>query len=117
MVDSPDADRQAIGGRLRPKRTRGIFGRRVGSLNDVALAVLRKKILAWSRLHCCDHSDETAQERALRGQGIDPNNGTVSRRWYNYRMPIFTAAVGLAQLARIDWHLIGDARRAWYGDA
>ena len=52
----------------------------------------------------------------LRGQGMDSER----RYWfpiigYNYRMPNLTAAVGLAQLERIDWHV--NRRRevaSWY---
>lgn len=44
--------------------------------------------------------------RTLKGQGVDPNR----RYWhpvigYNYRMTNIEAAIGLAQLEKIDWHL------------
>jgi perosamine synthetase len=54
--------------------------------------------------------------RQLRGQGQDPER----RYWfpvvgYNYRMTNIAAAIGLAQLERIDWHL-GRRREiaSWY---
>ena len=52
----------------------------------------------------------------LRGQGMDP----VRRYWhpvigFNYRMTNVQAAIGLAQMERID-QLVGDRKRvaAWY---
>lgn len=44
--------------------------------------------------------------RQLKGQGMDPSR----RYWftmvgYNYRMTNIEAAIGLAQLEKIDWHL------------
>lgn len=50
---------------------------------------------------------EMAQKmRQLKGQGVDPNR----RYWfpvvgYNYRMTNIQAAIGLAQLEKVDWHL------------
>lgn len=49
----------------------------------------------------------------LRSQGVDPNK----RYWhsdvgYNYRMTNLQAAVGLAQLENIDWHLMQRKRVA-----
>lgn len=94
-------------------------GRRVGSLSDVAAFSFygNKIISSGEGGMVVTDSDGIAQRAAqLRGQGMD-----VKRRYwfpvvgYNYRMPNLTAAVGLAQLERIDWHL--ERRRevaSWY---
>jgi len=64
----------------------------------------------------CDDERLAAVVRQLHGQGQDPQR----RYWFpmvgfNYRMTNIEAAIGLAQLERIDWHL---ARRreiaGWY---
>ncbi len=64
----------------------------------------------------CDDDQLAAAVRQLHGQGQDPQR----RYWFpmvgfNYRMTNIEAAIGLAQLERIDWHL---ARRreiaGWY---
>jgi len=53
------------------------------------------------------NDEELAQKmRQLKGQGMDPNK----RYWfpmvgYNYRMTNIQAAIGLAQLEKVDWHL------------
>ncbi|HEX3052825.1 MAG TPA: DegT/DnrJ/EryC1/StrS family aminotransferase [Aggregatilineaceae bacterium] len=60
-----------------------------------------------------------AKIRSLKGQGMDPKR----RYWfpvigYNYRMTNIEAAIGLAQLEKVDFHL--DARRniaRWYREA
>lgn len=84
-------------------------GRRVGSLGDVgAFSFYGNKIIACGEGGMVvTNSAKLAQYAAqLRGQGMD-----LQRRYwfpmigYNYRMPNLTAAVGLAQLERIDWHL------------
>lgn len=52
-------------------------------------------------------SDRLAQQvRLLRGQGVDPHR----QYWhpvigYNYRMTNIAAAIGVAQLERVQWHL------------
>ncbi len=57
-----------------------------------------------------------AKMRLLRGQGMDPNR----RYWfpivgYNYRMTNIQAAIGLAQLERVEEHLAARARVVgWY---
>nr|WP_295106827.1 DegT/DnrJ/EryC1/StrS family aminotransferase [uncultured Caulobacter sp.] len=57
-----------------------------------------------------------AKMRLLRGQGMDPNR----RYWfpivgYNYRMTNIQAAIGLAQLERVDAHLDGREKViGWY---
>lgn len=96
-------------------------GRRVGSLSDVgAFSFYGNKIISCGEggMVVTD-SDEIGRYAAqLRGQGVD----LARRYWfpiigYNYRMPNLTAAVGLAQVERIDWHI--DRRRevaSWYRD-
>lgn len=88
-------------------------GRRVGSLSDVAAFSFygNKIISSGEGGMVVTNADKIAEIAAqLRGQGVD----VKKRYWfpvvgYNYRMPNLTAAVGLAQLERIDWHL--DRRR------
>jgi perosamine synthetase len=84
-------------------------GRRVGSLGDVAaFSFYGNKIVSCGEggMVVTD-SDPLAEYAAqLRGQGVDSKR----RYWfpivgYNYRMANLAAAVGLAQLERIDWHL------------
>ena len=63
-------------------------------------------------------SEKAERMRMLKGQGQDPER----RYWfplvgYNYRLTNIAAAMGLAQMERIDWHL--ERRRenaAWYRD-
>lgn len=65
-----------------------------------------------------DDDDLAARLRIIKGQGMDPQH----RYWfptvgYNYRMTNIAAAIGLAQLERIQTHL--DRRRElcnWYDD-
>ena len=94
-------------------------GRRVGSLSDVAAFSFygNKIITCGEGGMVVTNSEEIGRYAAqLRGQGVDLNK----RYWfpivgYNYRMPNLTAAVGLAQLERIDWHV--NRRReiaGWY---
>ena len=54
----------------------------------------------------CDDAEMAQHVRQLHGQGQDP----ARRYWFpmvgfNYRMTNIEAAIGLAQLERIDWHL------------
>jgi len=84
-------------------------GRRVGSLNDVgAFSFYGNKIIACGEggMVVTDSEELGRYAAQLRGQGMD----LEQRYWfpivgYNYRMPNLTAAVGLAQLERIDWHV------------
>ena len=84
-------------------------GRRVGSLNDVgAFSFYGNKIIACGEggMVVTDSEELGRYAAQLRGQGMD----LKQRYWfpivgYNYRMPNLTAAVGLAQLERIDWHV------------
>ncbi|MCM3874662.1 MAG: DegT/DnrJ/EryC1/StrS family aminotransferase [Pyrinomonadaceae bacterium] len=96
--------------------------RRVGSLSDVAaFSFYGNKIIACGEggMMATDSERLARYMAQLRGQGVD----SKKRYWfpivgYNYRMPNLTAAVGLAQLERIDWHL--NRRRevaSWYTDS
>ncbi|MBA3357180.1 MAG: DegT/DnrJ/EryC1/StrS family aminotransferase [Pyrinomonadaceae bacterium] len=96
-------------------------GRRVGSLSDVAaFSFYGNKIISSGEggMVVTDSEELGRYAAQLRGQGMDLNQ----RYWfpiigYNYRMPNLTAAVGLAQLELIDWHL--NRRReiaSWYRD-
>lgn len=94
-------------------------GRRVGSLGDVAAFSFygNKIVTCGEGGMVVTNSEEVARLTAqLRGQGIDPDR----RYWfpvvgYNFRMSNLAAAVGLAQLETVDWHL--NRRReicSWY---
>lgn len=94
-------------------------GRRAGSLGDVAtFSFYGNKVITTGEGGMCLTDDAVVAEkiRLLRGQGMDPQR----RYWfpivgYNYRLTNIAAAIGVAQLERIDSHL---ARRrevfAWY---
>lgn len=94
-------------------------GRKVGSLAHVSTFSFygNKVITTGEGGMVCTNDDALARKiRQLKGQGQDLNR----RYWfpivgYNYRMTNIEAAIGLAQLEKIDWHL---ARRrevaAWY---
>ncbi len=93
--------------------------RRVGALGQLAaFSFYGNKIISCGEGGMVVTDSEELASRAvqLHGQGMDSNR----RYWfpivgYNYRMPNLTAAVGLAQLERIDWHI--ERRReiaGWY---
>jgi len=94
-------------------------GRMVGSLGTVgAFSFYGNKIITTGEggMVVCDDDERAGLMRQLRGQGQDPER----RYWfpmvgYNYRMTNIQAAIGLAQLERVDWHR---ARRrevmGWY---
>jgi len=95
--------------------------RRIGSLSDMAaFSFYGNKIIACGEggMVVTDSEPLARYAGQLRGQGVD----SKKRYWfpivgYNYRMPNLTAAVGLAQLERIDSHL--NRRRevaSWYRD-
>jgi perosamine synthetase len=97
-------------------------GRRTGSLGDVAtFSFFGNKIVTTGEGGMVVTDDDTIarQVRLLRDHGMDPTR----RYWhpvigYNYRLTNIAAAIGLAQLERIDWHL--DRRRevtGWYREA
>lgn len=84
-------------------------GRRVGSLGDVAtFSFYGSKILTTGQGGMVVTHDEQLADRArqLRSQGMDADR----RYWfpvvgYNYHMTNIAAAIGLAQLETVDWHL------------
>jgi perosamine synthetase len=81
----------------------------VGSIGSLAtFSFYGNKIITSGEggMVVCDDDDLAALVRQLHGQGQDPNR----RYWFpmvgfNYRMTNIEAAIGLAQLERIDWHL------------
>ncbi len=94
-------------------------GRRAGSLGDVStFSFYGNKIITCGEggMVLTDRDDLAEKMSLLRGQGMDPKR----RYWftivgYNYRMTNIAAAIGLAQLEKLDWHL-GRHREvaAWY---
>lgn len=94
-------------------------GRMVGSIGSLAtFSFYGNKIITTGEggMVVCDDDKLAALVRQLRGQGQDPGR----RYWFpligfNYRMTNIEAAIGLAQLERIDWH-IGRRREiiSWY---
>jgi perosamine synthetase len=80
-----------------------------GSLGDIGtFSLYGNKIITSGEGGVITTSNKELFEkmRTLRGQGIDPNE----RYWfpiigYNYRMTNLQAAIALAQLEDIDWHL------------
>lgn len=84
-------------------------GRRVGSIGDIATFSFygNKIITTGEGGMVVTNDDKLAQQvRQLKGQGQAPER----RYWfpmigYNYRMTNVTAAIGLAQLERVEWHI------------
>lgn len=84
-------------------------GRKVGSLSDIAtFSFFGNKIITTGEGGMVLTNNEilAAKMRQLKGQGMDPKR----RYWfpiigYNYRMTNVQAALGLAQLENIEWHL------------
>jgi perosamine synthetase len=94
-------------------------GRIVGSLGRCAVfSFYGNKIITTGEggMVITDDTDLAARIRQLRGQGQDLNR----RYWFpvvgfNYRMTNIAAAIGLAQLERIEWHLERRRENArWY---
>jgi perosamine synthetase len=94
-------------------------GRIVGSLGDIAaFSFYGNKIIATGEGGMVVTDDDALARRAaqFRGQGQDFER----RYWfpvigYNYRMMNLPAAIGLAQLERVNWHLQRRAEiAAWY---
>jgi perosamine synthetase len=94
-------------------------GRCVGSLGDIAtFSFYGNKIITTGEGGMVVTDDDRLAEkiRQLKGQGMDPQK----RYWfpivgYNYRMTNIQAAIGLAQLEKIKWHI--ERRRevvSWY---
>ncbi len=86
-----------------------VEGRSVGSIGHIAaFSFFGNKIITTGEGGMIvTNNDQLAQKmRQLKGQGVDP----VRRYWfpmigYNYRMTNIQAALGLAQLEKVDWHL------------
>jgi perosamine synthetase len=84
-------------------------GRRVGGLSDVGVfSFFGNKIITTGEGGMITTNDEklAGKMRLLKGQGMEPTR----RYWfpvvgYNYRMTNIQAAIGLAQLERIDWFI------------
>jgi perosamine synthetase len=95
--------------------------RMAGSLGDAAIfSFYGNKVITTGEggMLTTDDDDVAARARLLRGQGMD-----LGRRYwfpvmgYNYRLTNVAAAIGLAQLEKLTWHL--ERRRqnaAWYHD-
>ena len=86
-----------------------IGSKKVGSFGDVAsFSFFGNKIITSGEggMVVTDNEELYRKMKLLKGQGVDPNK----RYWhteigYNYRMTNMQAAVGMAQLEDIDWHL------------
>jgi perosamine synthetase len=84
-------------------------GRRVGGLGDAGVfSFFGNKIITTGEGGMITTNDKALADkiRLLKGQGMDP----ARRYWfpivgYNYRMTNIQAAIGLAQLERIDWFI------------
>ena len=96
-------------------------GTRAGSLGDLAaFSFYGNKIITTGEGGMVTTDDESLARRARQfmGQGMDFDR----RYWFpivghNYRMMNLTAAVGLAQMERADWHVARRAEvAAWYED-
>lgn len=97
-------------------------GQRVGSIGDIAaFSFFGNKVVTTGEGGMITTNDEklAARARLLKGQGMNPE-----RRYhfpivgYNYRMTNLQAAIGVAQMERIDWFI--ERRRevaAWYDNA
>ena len=84
-------------------------GRKVGAIGDIAtFSFYGNKIITTGEGGMVVTNDDhlASRIRWLRGQAMDPN----WRYWfplvgYNYRMTNVAAAIGLAQLEKVEWHL------------
>jgi len=84
-------------------------GRRMGSIGDVAtFSFFGNKIITTGEGGMVTTNDRGIADevRRLKNHGMDPNR----KYWfptigYNYRLTNIAAALGLAQLEKIDWHL------------
>ena len=80
-----------------------------GSLGDIAtFSFFGNKIITTGEGGMIITNDDVlaSRIRQLKGQGMDPDH----RYWfpiigYNYRMTNIAAAIGLAQLENVEWHL------------
>jgi perosamine synthetase len=83
--------------------------RRVGSIGHIStFSFYGNKIITTGEggMVVTDDDALAAKVRQLKGQGMDPSH----RYWfpivgYNYRMTNIEAAIGLAQLEKVDWHI------------
>jgi len=96
-------------------------GRRSGSLGNIAtFSFYGNKIITTGEggMVVTDDSELARKVRQLKGQGMDAER----RYWftivgYNYRMTNIQAAIGLAQLEKVDWHIQRRREVAkWYYD-
>jgi len=94
-------------------------GRRVGSLGDIAtFSFYGNKIIYTGEGGMVVTNDDhmAAKMRLLKNHGMDPNR----RYWhpvigYNYRMTNVAAAIGVAQLEKVEWQLRRRREvREWY---
>ncbi len=84
-------------------------GKRVGGLGDIAIfSFYGNKIVTTGEggMVVTNNAELARSVRQLKGQGMDPDR----RYWfpmvgYNYRMTNIEAAIGLAQMEKVDWHL------------
>lgn len=89
-------------------------GKKVGAIGDVgSFSFFGNKIITTGEggMIVTNNKELYDKMKSLRSQGMDPNK----RYWhnivaYNYRMTNMQAAVGLAQLENIEWHL-GERKR------
>lgn len=97
-------------------------GRRVGTLGDIGVfSFYGNKIITTGEggMIVTNNSTLASRSRLLKGQGMDPEH----RYWfpiigYNYRMTNMQAAIGLAQLERIEWFIERRLEVArWYNAA
>lgn len=96
-------------------------GRRVGAVGHVGcFSFYGNKVITTGEggMVVTDDDEVANRARQIKGQGQDPNR----RYWFpivghNYRMTNIAAAIGVAQLERIEWHL--ERRRqiaGWYSE-
>jgi len=97
-------------------------GRKVGTLGDVAVFAFypnKQMTTGEGGMIVTDRDDWDALFRSLRNQGRDVHDAWLnhSRLGYNYRMDEMSAALGLAQLGRIEELLAKRERVArWYNE-
>jgi perosamine synthetase len=84
-------------------------GRKVGSIGHIStFSFFGNKVISTGEggIITTDDAELARVVRQLKEQGMDPNR----RYWYpvvgyNYRMTNITAAIGLAQVEKIEWHI------------
>ncbi len=94
-------------------------GEKVGALGHAAVfSFYGNKVITTGEggMIVTDDAALAARMRQIKGQGMDPQR----RYWfpmigYNYRMTNIEAAIGLAQLEQVDWHIERRRENArWY---